>query len=151
MQEFRKVSRTRTIYSTETHTSHFILNTFWNGKSVQFFQERCWVVVTGCQENKSCNKVLNFLERLDDRIMCTSGKRYVDDVRDGRQEDVIILPAFSCKCICGWFCVLLNSVTGNSIVISVRCIPIMTWNDCDLKMLWLHVCLFTWIFIFETV
>ena len=36
-----------------------------------FFQERCWVVVTGCQENKSCSKVLNFLERLDDRIRCT--------------------------------------------------------------------------------
>ena len=29
------------------------------------------MVVTGCQENKSCSKVLNFLERLDDRIMCT--------------------------------------------------------------------------------
>ena len=24
-----------------------------------------------CQENKSCSKVLNFLERLDDRIRCT--------------------------------------------------------------------------------
>ena len=71
MQQFREVSRTRTIYSTETHTSDFILNTFWNGKPVQFFEERCWVVVTGCQENKSCSKVLNFLERLDDRIRCT--------------------------------------------------------------------------------
>ena len=29
------------------------------------------MVVTGCQENKSCSKVLNFLERLDDRIRCT--------------------------------------------------------------------------------
>ena len=29
------------------------------------------VVVTGCQENESCSKVLNFLERLDDRIRCT--------------------------------------------------------------------------------
>ena len=28
MQQFREVSRTRTIYSTETHTSDFILNTF---------------------------------------------------------------------------------------------------------------------------
>ena len=71
MQQFREVSRTRTIYSIETHTNDFILNTFWNGKPVQFFQERCWVVVTGCQENKSCSKVLNFLERLDDRIRCT--------------------------------------------------------------------------------
>ena len=71
MQQFREVSRTRTIYSTKTHTSDFILNTFWNGKPVQFFQESCWVVVTGCQENKSCSKVLNFLERLDDRIRCT--------------------------------------------------------------------------------
>ena len=38
---------------------------------MQFFQERCCVVLTGCQENKSCSKVLNFLERLDDRIRCT--------------------------------------------------------------------------------
>ena len=29
------------------------------------------MVMTGCQENKSCSKVLNFLERLDDRIRCT--------------------------------------------------------------------------------
>ena len=29
------------------------------------------MVVTGCQENKPCSKVLNFLERLDDRIRCT--------------------------------------------------------------------------------
>ena len=50
----------------------YILNTFWNGEPVQFFQERCWVVVTGCQENESCNKVLNFLERFDDRIRCTN-------------------------------------------------------------------------------
>ena len=71
MQQFREVSRTRTIYSTETHTNDFILNTFWNGKPVQFFQERSCVVMTGCQENKSCSKVLNFLERLDDRIRCT--------------------------------------------------------------------------------
>ena len=38
--EFREVSRTRTTYSTETHTSDFILNTFSNGKPVQFFQQR---------------------------------------------------------------------------------------------------------------
>jgi len=29
------------------------------------------VVVVGCQENESCSKVLNFLEKLDDRIRCT--------------------------------------------------------------------------------
>ena len=29
------------------------------------------MVVTGCQENESCCKVQNFLERLDDRIRCT--------------------------------------------------------------------------------
>ena len=29
------------------------------------------MVVAGCQENERCNKVLNFLERLDDRIRCT--------------------------------------------------------------------------------
>ena len=28
MQQFREVSRTRTTYNTETHTSDFILNTF---------------------------------------------------------------------------------------------------------------------------
>ena len=28
-------------------------------------------MVTGCQEHKSCGKVLIFLERLDDRIRCT--------------------------------------------------------------------------------
>ena len=39
MQQFREVSRTRTIYSTETHTSDFTLNTFRNGKPVQFFQD----------------------------------------------------------------------------------------------------------------
>ena len=71
MQQFREVSWTRTIYSTETHTSDFIFNTIWNGKPVQFFQERWWVVVAGCQKNESCSKVLNFLERLDDRIRCT--------------------------------------------------------------------------------
>ena len=62
------VSMTRTTYSTETHTSDFILNTFWNGEASAVFPG---VVVTGCQENKSCSKVLNFLERLDDRIRCT--------------------------------------------------------------------------------
>ena len=29
------------------------------------------MVMTGCQENKSCSKVLIFLERLDDRIRRT--------------------------------------------------------------------------------
>ena len=29
------------------------------------------MVMTGCQENKYYSKVLNFLERLDDRIRCT--------------------------------------------------------------------------------
>ena len=28
------------------------------------------MVVTGCQQNESCSNVLNFLERLDDRIWC---------------------------------------------------------------------------------
>ena len=35
--------------SIETHTGNFILNTFQNGKPVQFYQERCWVVVARCQ------------------------------------------------------------------------------------------------------
>ena len=29
------------------------------------------MLVAGCQENESWSKVLNFLERLDDRIRCT--------------------------------------------------------------------------------
>ena len=29
------------------------------------------MVVVGCQENESCSKILNFLERLDDRMRCT--------------------------------------------------------------------------------
>ena len=33
------------------------------------------MVVTGCQENESCSKVSNFLERLDDRITCTHEER----------------------------------------------------------------------------
>ena len=38
------------------------------GSQCSFFQERCRVVMTRCHENESCSKVLNFLERLDDRI-----------------------------------------------------------------------------------
>ena len=34
------------------------------------FQERFRVVMTRCHENESCSKVLNFLERLGDRIGC---------------------------------------------------------------------------------
>ena len=37
---------------------------------MQLFQERCSVVMTRCHENESCRKVLNFLEKLDDRIGC---------------------------------------------------------------------------------
>ena len=33
------------------------------------------MAVVGCQENESCSKVLNFLERLDDRIRCTHEER----------------------------------------------------------------------------
>ena len=29
------------------------------------------MVVAGCQENESCSRGLNFLERLDERIRCT--------------------------------------------------------------------------------
>ena len=29
------------------------------------------MVVAGCQENEPCSKVLNFLEKLDDRSGCT--------------------------------------------------------------------------------
>ena len=30
------------------------------------------MVVAGCPKNESCSKVLNFLERFDDRIRCTN-------------------------------------------------------------------------------
>ena len=40
------------------------------GSQCSFFQERCRVVMTRCHEDESCSKVLNFLERLDDRIGC---------------------------------------------------------------------------------
>ena len=62
---------------TDIHTSDFIFNAFWNGKPLQFIQERpCWLSgqwpVAGYQKNESCsNWILNFLERLDDRIRCT--------------------------------------------------------------------------------
>ena len=29
------------------------------------------MLMVGCKENESCSKVLNFLERVDDRIRCT--------------------------------------------------------------------------------
>ena len=29
------------------------------------------MVAAGCQENESCSKVLNFLERMDGKIRCT--------------------------------------------------------------------------------
>ena len=38
---------------------------------MQFFKERCEVAVAGYQANEYCSKVLNFLERLGDRIRCT--------------------------------------------------------------------------------
>ena len=32
------------------------------------------MVVAGCKENESCSKVMNILERLDDRISRTHGE-----------------------------------------------------------------------------
>ena len=29
------------------------------------------MLVARCQDNESCSKILNFLERVDDRIRCT--------------------------------------------------------------------------------
>ena len=37
---------------------------------MQFFQEKCQVVMAGCQENECCSKVLNFLVGSDGRIRC---------------------------------------------------------------------------------
>ena len=41
------------------------------------------MVVAGCQENESCSKVLNFLERLDDRIRYTEGKTGLESLLSG--------------------------------------------------------------------
>ena len=54
----------------EAHAFNFVFNALWNGKPVQLFQERCRVVMTRCHENESCSKVLNFVERLDERTGC---------------------------------------------------------------------------------
>ena len=37
------------------------------------------MMVTGWQENESCSKVLNFLERLDGRIRCAHEKTVAVD------------------------------------------------------------------------
>ena len=99
---FREVSRTRTIYITETHKNYFIFNTFWNGKPVQFFQEGCWVVVAGCQENESCSNILNFLERLDDRIRCTHEETVAvvkpwEDIIESNKESWLHLQWETCR------------------------------------------------------
>ena len=67
MYEFRDVSRTGTIYSMEAHACNFMFNVLWNGK---LLQERYRVVMTRCHEDESCSNLLNFLERLDERIGC---------------------------------------------------------------------------------
>ena len=41
------------------------------GSQCSFFQERCRVVMTRCHEDESCSRVLDFLERLDDRTGCS--------------------------------------------------------------------------------
>ena len=43
------------------------------------------MVLTGCQENKSCSKVLNFLERLDDRIRGTH-----EEIRDELNDQGVV-------------------------------------------------------------
>ena len=51
------------------------------------------MVVAGCQENESCSKVLNFLERLDDRIRCTHEETVAADPSldfiKGELEDIM--------------------------------------------------------------
>ena len=71
MWQFREISKTRTIYSTETHTSDFILNTFWNGKPAQFFPGEVLSGGDGVPWEEVLQQSLNFLERLDDRIRWT--------------------------------------------------------------------------------
>ena len=66
-----EISRTRTIYSTETHTSDFILNTFRNGKPVQFSRrgvEWWWQGAKSC-EGQSQDSVHRpqFLKRKESR------------------------------------------------------------------------------------
>ena len=62
---------------------------------MQFFQERCWVVAAGCQENESCSKVLNFRERLGDRIRCTHEETVAvvkpwEDIRSNKRLGCIL-------------------------------------------------------------
>ena len=52
------------------HACNFVLNAFKNGKPVQRLLEMCGVVMTRCHKDESCSKVLNFLEKLDDKIGC---------------------------------------------------------------------------------
>ena len=42
----------------------------WDTGTEPLEENNCRVVMTRCHEDESCSKVLNFLERLDDRIGC---------------------------------------------------------------------------------
>ena len=54
----------------EAHKWNFVFNVLHSGKPVQLLRERWWVAMMRCHEDESCSKVLNSLERLDDRIGC---------------------------------------------------------------------------------
>ena len=57
------------------------------------FSRRGVELVAGCQENESCSKVFNFLERLDYRIRCTHEEivalRHTVHSCDGDEDELL--------------------------------------------------------------
>ena len=60
MYQFREVSRTRSIYSIETNTTDFIVNTFSNEKPVQFFPGEVLSGVGGVPRERVLQQSLKF-------------------------------------------------------------------------------------------
>ena len=129
MQQFREVSRTRTIYSTETHTSDFILNTFWNGKPVQFFQERVtykrlhlhwptWCLYEGdLQEAPLIHMVSTptstcTLDMQWPKTACRLGRAAGARGQGGGHTPSLYLRHPSSRLCCNWFCPLKRYFTS---------------------------------------
>ena len=70
MQQFREVSRTRTIYSTETQATLYLIRTEMGSQS-SFSRRGVEWWWRGAKRTSLAAKFFNFLERLDDRIRCT--------------------------------------------------------------------------------
>ena len=88
----------QTVYSTEIRTSDFIR--FAMGSQCRLFfslQEMYRVVVKGSQENESCSKVLNFLEKLEHRITCTHKETFAVVNRERIREVTRVLAVSSVR------------------------------------------------------